>query len=90
MNLHLCSIRLRISRKIIFMPLPEKRHLDTSNPEHLVYHHGLLEIAVLGGIRTDILDRMRVMLKIKVEPKLAQVYTLCLFMTPRVCNLVHR
>lgn len=59
------------------MELPTKRHLDTSNPEHIQYDHempssdgspaGKLEIAILGGIRTDILDRMRVTLKIKVE-----------------------
>lgn len=47
--------------------LPEKRHLDTSNPDHILYEHDMIEIAILGGIRIDILDRMRVTLKIKVE-----------------------
>lgn len=47
--------------------LPTKRHLDTSNPDHILYEHDMIEIAILGGIRTDILDRMRVTLKIKVE-----------------------
>ena len=47
--------------------LPNKRHLDTSNPDHIIYEHDIIEIAILGGIRTDILDRMRVTLKIKVE-----------------------
>jgi len=47
--------------------LPTKRHLDTSNHEHILYEHEMIEIAILGGIRTDILDRMRVTLKIKVE-----------------------
>lgn len=47
--------------------LPSKRHLDTSNPDHILYEHDMIEIAILGGIRTDILDRMRVTLKIKVE-----------------------
>jgi len=47
--------------------LPNKRHLDTSNPDHIIYEHDMIEIAILGGIRTDILDRMRVTLKIKVE-----------------------
>lgn len=47
--------------------LPTTRHLDTSNPDHILYKHDMIEIAILGGIRTDILDRMRVTLKIKVE-----------------------
>lgn len=47
--------------------LPNKRHLDTANPDHILYEHDMIEIAILGGIRTDILDRMRVTLKIKVE-----------------------
>ena len=41
--------------------------LDTTNPDHLLYTHGILEIAILGGIRTDHLDRLRVTLKITVE-----------------------
>ena len=44
-----------------------ERHLDTTNPEHIVFDYGMLEIAILGGIRLDMLDRMRVTLKIKVE-----------------------
>ncbi len=46
---------------------PAQRHLDTSNAGHLLYRHDLLEIAVLGGLRTDTLDRMRVTLKLKVD-----------------------
>ncbi len=49
------------------MELPTKRHLDTTNQEHIIFDYGMLEIAILGGIRLDILDRMRVTLKIKVE-----------------------
>lgn len=49
------------------MATPDTRHLDTGNPEHILYTHDIVEIAILGGIRTDILDRMRVTLKIKVE-----------------------
>ncbi len=49
------------------MELPITRHLDTSNADHILYQHDMIEIAILGGIRTDILDRMRVTLKIKVE-----------------------
>lgn len=41
--------------------------LDTTNADHIQYQHEMIEIAILGGIRTDILDRMRVTLKIKVE-----------------------
>lgn len=35
--------------------------LNTSNPEHITYEHPPLDIAVLGGIRLEGLDRMRVM-----------------------------
>lgn len=41
--------------------------LDISNPEHIGYEHGGLIITVLGGIRLEGLDRMRVTLKIQVE-----------------------
>jgi hypothetical protein len=47
-------------------PTP-KRTLDTTHAEHLVYKNGMLDIAVLGGIRLDGLDRMRVTLKIQIE-----------------------
>lgn len=41
--------------------------LNVSNPQHMTYNHGILEIAVLGGIRLEGLDRLRVTLKICVE-----------------------
>ena len=41
--------------------------LDTTNPDHLTYEHGMIRIAVLGGIRLEGLDRMRATLKIEVE-----------------------
>lgn len=44
-----------------------KRQFDPTNAEHLLYNHDAIEIAILGGLRTDMLDRMRVTLKIKVE-----------------------
>ncbi len=44
-----------------------KRSLDTTNAEHLIYKNGMLDMAVLGGIRLDGLDRMRVTLKIQIE-----------------------
>ena len=41
--------------------------LNTSNPDHLTYETGMLQIAILGGIRLEGLDRMRTTLKIQVE-----------------------
>ena len=41
--------------------------LDISNPEHIGYEHGGLAITILGGIRLEGLDRMRVTLKVQVE-----------------------
>jgi DNA-binding IscR family transcriptional regulator len=45
----------------------EKQALDTTNPDHLTYESGMLQITILGGIRLDGLDRMRATLKIQVE-----------------------
>ena len=42
-----------------------KPKLDSTNKEHLLYKHPPLEIAVLGGIRLDGLDRMRATLKVQ-------------------------
>jgi len=41
--------------------------INTSNPQHLTFEHPPLQIAVLGGIRLDGLDRMRTTLKVTVE-----------------------
>jgi len=41
--------------------------LNINNPEHIGYEHGGLSITVLGGIRLEGLDRMRVTLKVQVE-----------------------
>jgi len=41
--------------------------LNTANPDHIIYEHHPMEIAVLGGIRLEGLDRMRVTLKVQVE-----------------------
>ena len=49
------------------MKAESKKTLDTSNPDHLTYESGMLQIAILGGIRLDGLDRMRATLKIQVE-----------------------
>ena len=40
-------------------------NLNTQNPNQLDYHNKLIKITVLGGIRLDGLDRMRVTLKIQ-------------------------
>lgn len=43
------------------------RKLDTTNADHIIYQHPPLDIAVLGGVRLEGLDRMRVTLKVQVE-----------------------
>lgn len=48
------------------MPTPSTRHLDTTNADHMLFNHGLLEITILGGIRLEGLDRMRTTLKIRL------------------------
>lgn len=44
-----------------------ERKLDPTNPDHITYEHPPLDIAILGGIRLEGLDRMRATLKIQVE-----------------------
>jgi hypothetical protein len=44
-----------------------KRSLDVTNAEHIGYKYGGIEITVLGGIRLEGLDRLRVTLKVQVE-----------------------
>jgi len=46
--------------------LPSERTLDTTNADHLLYTPGMLDIAILGGVRLEGLDRMRVTLKINL------------------------
>jgi len=41
--------------------------LNTTNQDHITYEHKPMSIAVLGGIRLEGLDRMRVTLKVQVE-----------------------
>ena len=41
--------------------------LETTNKDHLLYKHPPLDIAILGGIRLEGLDRLRVTLKIQIE-----------------------
>jgi hypothetical protein len=49
------------------MATATKKTLDTTNPDHLTFESGMLQIAILGGIRMEGLDRMRATLKIQVE-----------------------
>ncbi|HTN46371.1 MAG TPA: hypothetical protein VL098_08500 [Flavipsychrobacter sp.] len=39
-------------------------HLNSSSAEHLSYHNGLLNIDILGGVKLEGLDRLRVTLKL--------------------------
>ena len=45
----------------------KKTNLNTTNQDHITYSHPPLDMAVLGGIRLEGLDRMRVTLKVQVE-----------------------
>ena len=44
---------------------PNETTLNTTNAQHLIYENGLLTIDILGGIKLDGLDRLRVTLKIQ-------------------------
>jgi len=43
------------------------KNFTTSNPESLIYEHEILKITVLGGVKLEGLDRMRVTLKIELK-----------------------
>ncbi|MEQ8336963.1 MAG: hypothetical protein RIA62_06440 [Cyclobacteriaceae bacterium] len=43
------------------------KRLNTTHAEHILYKYPPMDIAVLGGIRLEGLDRMRVTLKVQVE-----------------------
>jgi hypothetical protein len=42
-------------------------NFNTSNPEQLIYENSILTIEVLGGVRLEGLDRMRVTLKVRLN-----------------------
>lgn len=65
------------------------RTLDTSNRDHIGYTHGPLTVTVLGGIRLEGLDRMRVTLKVQVE-HLSVRHNLDLYNDTQVDKLVRR
>jgi hypothetical protein len=44
-----------------------KRKLETPTPDHLIYTNSILTIEVLGGVRLEGLDRMRVTLKVSLN-----------------------
>ena len=69
-----------------------KPTLNSTNPEHLTYAHGMLDIAVLGGIRLEGLDRMRVTLKISVaeDERPALRHNLDLYNDTQVEKLIRR
>ena len=66
--------------------------LTTTNPDHLTYAQGMLDIAVLGGIRLEGLDRMRVTLKIKIteDQRPALRHNLDLYNDTQVEKLIRR
>ena len=71
------------------MDHPSKRHLDTSNPDHITYQYDMISIIILGGIRLEGLDRMRVTLKIQVE-HLALRHNLDLYNDTQVEKLIRK
>jgi predicted transcriptional regulator len=71
------------------MNTPSKRHLDTTNPDHIRYEHDMIEVIILGGIRLEGLDRMRVTLKIQVE-HLALRHNLDLYNDTQVEKLIRK
>lgn len=64
-------------------------NLNIQNPEHLEYQNGILNIAVLGGIRLEGLDRLRTTLKIQVE-HLAIRHNLDLYNDTQVDKLIRK
>ena len=67
----------------------EPHPLNTQNPDQLTLHYNPLEIAILGGIRLDGLDRMRVTIKIEHQWK-ALRHNLDLYNDTQVEKLVRR
>ena len=67
-------------------------NLNTQNPNQLEYHNKIIRITVLGGIRLDGLDRMRVTLKIQatVASTLAVRHNLDLYNDTQVEKLIRK
>ncbi|MEM9390516.1 MAG: hypothetical protein AAGA02_08580 [Bacteroidota bacterium] len=66
-----------------------KSKLNPTNPDHITYDHPPLQITVLGGIRLEGLDRMRVTLKVQVE-HLALRHNLDLYNDTQVEKLIRK
>lgn len=66
--------------------------LDSINPERLVYENGSLTLTVLGGIKPEGLDRLRVTLKLEIpeSPRPALRHNLDLYNDTQVEKLVRR
>ena len=71
------------------MKVAGKRMLDTTNKEHLIYKHAGIEITVLGGVRLEGLDRMRVTLKVQSD-HLAIRHNLDLYNDTQVEKLIRK
>jgi hypothetical protein len=67
-------------------------HLNTQNPNQLDYTNKLIKIAILGGIRLDGLDRMRVTVKIQATEveSLAVRHNLDLYNDTQVEKLIRK
>ena len=65
------------------------RTLDTTYPDHIRYQQGALDITILGGVRLEGLDLMRVTLKIQVE-HLSVRHNLDLYNDTQVEKLVRK
>lgn len=59
--------RIRVIKVFLMGQLPTQPRLDATNTDHITYKHPSMDIAILGGVRLDGLDRMRVTLKVEVE-----------------------
>ena len=66
-----------------------KRTLDTTNSDHITYQYDMISIIILGGIRLEGLDRMRVTLKIQIE-HLALRHNLDLYNDTQVEKLIRK
>jgi hypothetical protein len=67
----------------------KRQGLDVSNPEHIIYANEAIEITVLGGLRLEGLDRMRVTVKIQVQ-HLSLRHNLDLYNDTQVDKLVRK
>ena len=55
------------TRQLDTTPAKAGSPINFDNVDHIIYKNGMLDITILGGIRLEGLDRMRVTLKIQIE-----------------------